>query len=53
VQIKKFGNCTDRYWWEMQLILIMPTLSFDYFAASCIMFVQMPLCNSGVLSAPQ
>jgi len=21
VQIKKFGNCADHYWWEMQLIL--------------------------------
>jgi hypothetical protein len=39
VQIKKFGNCTDHYWWEMQLILKFLPLSFEYFAASCVTFV--------------
>jgi hypothetical protein len=38
VQIKKFGNCSDHYWWEMQLILNMLNLSSDYLAASYIMF---------------
>jgi len=44
VQIKKFGKCTDHYWWEMQLILNMLTLSSDYVAASCIMLLLVALC---------